>query len=117
MIFWIDAQLSPYLAPWLSSEVEVEAKPVRELGLRDAKDRDIFLAAREAGAVVLTKDSDFVLLLEQLGPPPQILWLTVGNTSNAHLKEVLSRSLSAAQRSLLRGEPLVEISEAGSTVS
>lgn len=111
MIFWIDAQLSPYLAPWLTSEFDVEAKPVRELGLRDAKDRDIFLAAREAGAVVLTKDSDFVPLLEQLGPPPQILWLTIGNTSNAPLKEVLSGSLTSAQEILLRGESLVEITE------
>jgi len=73
LIVWIDAQLSPYLAPWLSSEFDVEAKPIRELGLRDAGDRDIFLAAREAGAVVLTKDSDFVRLLEQFGPPPQVL--------------------------------------------
>jgi predicted nuclease of predicted toxin-antitoxin system len=80
------------LAQWLSSEFGVEAKPVRDLSLRDAKDREIFLAAREAEAVVLTKDSDFVLLLEQLGSPPQIQWLTVGNTSNAYLKEVLSRS-------------------------
>jgi len=117
LIFWIDAQLSPYLARWLTSTFDVGAKPVRELGLRDARDREIFLAAREAGAVVLTKDSDFVLLLEQLGPPPQVLWLTVGNTSNAHLKEILSRSFSPAQRMLLNGEPLVEISEAGSTVS
>ncbi len=111
MIFWIDAQLSPYLAQWISSEFDVEALPVRDLGLRDAKDREIFLAAREAGAVVLTKDSDFVLLLEQLGSPPQILWLTIGNTSNAHLKEVLSRSFVSAQKLLLRGEALVEITE------
>lgn len=86
-------------------------KPVRELGLREAKDREIFLAARKAGAVVMTKDGDFVLLLEQLGPPPQILWLTIGNTSNAHLKEVLSRNFPSARELLLRGEPLVEISE------
>ncbi len=111
MIIWIDAQLSPYLAQWISSEFDVEALPVRDLGLRDAKDREIFLAAREAGAVVLTKDSDFVLLLEQLGSPPQILWLTIGNTSNAHLKEVLSRSFVSAQKLLLRGEALVEITE------
>jgi len=111
LIFWIDAQLSPYLAQWISSEFAVEALPVRDLGLRDAKDREIFLAAREAGAVVLTKDSDFVLLLEQLGSPPQILWLTIGNTSNAHLKEVLSRSFASAQELLLRGEALVEITE------
>ena len=105
----------PYLARWLSFKFDVEAKPVRELGLRDAKDREIFLAAREAGAVVLTKDSNFVLLLEQLGLPPQILGLTVGNTSNARLKEVLSKGFPTVQSLLLRGEPLVETSEAGST--
>ncbi len=111
MIVWIDAQLSPYLAQWLSSEFDVEARPVRDLSLRDAKDREIFLAAQEAGVVVLTKDSDFVLLLEQFGSPPQILWLTVGNTSNAHLKEVLSKSFASAQKLLRRGEPLVEITD------
>ncbi len=111
MIVWIDAQLSPYLAQWISSEFDVEALPVRDFGLRDTKDREIFLAAREAGAVVLTKDSDFVFLLEQLGSPPQILWLTIGNTSNAHLKEVLSRSFASAKELLLRGEALVEITE------
>jgi predicted nuclease of predicted toxin-antitoxin system len=117
LIVWIDAQLSPYLAPWLSSEFDIDAKPIRELGLRDAGDQEIFMAAREAGAVVLTKDSDFVLLLEQLGPPPQILWLTIGNTSNARLREVLSKNFPTVQSLLLRGEPLVEISEASSTAS
>lgn len=84
---------------------------MRDLGLRNAKDREIFLAAREVDAVVLTKDSDFALLLEQYGPPPQIMWLTVGNTSNAHLKEVLSKSFPSARKLLRRGEPLVEITE------
>jgi predicted nuclease of predicted toxin-antitoxin system len=55
LIFWIDAQLSPYLAKWISSEFGVEARPVRDLGLRDARDREIFLAAREAGATVMTR--------------------------------------------------------------
>lgn len=112
MTLWLDAQISPHLARWISTELEVEAKPVRELGLREAKDREIFLAAREAEAVVMTKDSDFVILLERLGgPPPQILWITIGNTSNAHLKEVMSRSFPEARELLARGEPLVEISE------
>ena len=84
---------------------------MRELGLRDAEDREIFLAAREANAVVMTKDRDFVLLLERLGPPPQILWITVGNTSNVHLKEVLLRNFQTARDLLAGGEPLVEISE------
>jgi len=57
MIFWIDAQLTPLLARWLQEEFGVVAYAVRELGLRDAKDRQIFDAARQAGAVVITKDS------------------------------------------------------------
>ena len=111
MIFWIDAQVSPYLARWFASEFDVEARPVRDLGLRDAKDREIFLAAREADAVVLTKDRDFILLLEQLGPPPRVLWLTIGNTSNAHLRQVLTQNLPSALELLRRGESLVEIAD------
>lgn len=87
MIVWLDAQLSPYLARWLSSEFDVEAKPVRELGLRDAKDREIFLAAREAGAIVFTKDSDFVLLLEQLGPLHKFCGSRFAKTSRTHAFE------------------------------
>ena len=109
MILWLDAQLSPYMARWISEELGIESYPVRELGLRDAKDREISLAARETGAAVLAKDSDFVLLLEQLGPPLQILWLTIGNTSNAHLREVMTKSFAPAWELVQRGESLVEI--------
>ena len=117
MILWLDAQLSPYLARWISKEFGVEAYPIRELGLREAKDREIFIAAREAGAVVLTKDSDFVLLLEQLGSPPQILWLTIGNTSNAHLRSVMIKSFASAWELIQRGESLVEITGPDDTLS
>ena len=90
MIIWIDAQLSPAIATWLSKTFSVEAIAVRDLGLRGAKDAEIFNAARLGNAVVMTKDSDFVLLLDRLGPPPQVVWVTCGNTSNARLKEILS---------------------------
>lgn len=61
----------------------IPATPVRELGLRNARDRDIFFEARTADAVVITKDADFISLLRQLGPPPRVIWLRCGNTSNA----------------------------------
>jgi predicted nuclease of predicted toxin-antitoxin system len=38
----------------------------------------------------MTKDSDFVALLDRFGPPPQVIWITCGNTSNARLKEILT---------------------------
>jgi predicted nuclease of predicted toxin-antitoxin system len=73
VIFWIDAQLSPALAPWLNARFGVKAYSVAHLGYRDAEDGGIFRAAREQGAVVMTKDTDFLRLLEQHGAPPQVL--------------------------------------------
>jgi predicted nuclease of predicted toxin-antitoxin system len=51
VILWIDAQLSPALAPWLSERFGVQAFSAKYLGHRDAEDAEIFRAAREAGAV------------------------------------------------------------------
>ena len=83
--------------------------PLRDLGLRDSSDEDIFAAARVANAIVLTKDSDFVRLLEQHGSPPKIVWLTCGNTSETALQQVLALHLATALALLNGGEDLVEI--------
>lgn len=109
MILWIDAQLSPALAPWLVATFGLQAKTLRDIGLRDASDKEIFVAAQQAGAVVMTKDSDFVDLLKVHGTPPQILWITCGNTSNAHLRQILLRTFPQAIVLLHSGEKLVEI--------
>src|SRR5262245_54331917 len=93
MTIWIDAQMSPSIAAWISSTLGVPSVAVRDVGLREAKDQEIFQAARKEKAVVMTKDSDFVLLLEKFGPPPQVVWITCGNTSNARLKEILTNTL------------------------
>jgi len=58
----------------------------------------------------MTKDNDFVLLLERFGPPPQVVWVTCGNTSNARLKEILTSALPRTLELLKSGEKLVEIS-------
>jgi len=112
LILRIDAQLSPILAAWIEQTFGVTARPIRDLGLQVAKDKEIFEAARKEGAIVLTKDRDFVSLLERLGAPPQIIWITCGNTSNARLKEILRQTLSAALDLVRKGERLVEISDA-----
>ena len=70
MKIWIDAQISPEIAQWFILTHGIEAMPVKDLGLRNATDRNIFLAAREAKAVLLTKDRDLVDLAAQLGSPP-----------------------------------------------
>lgn len=109
MTIWVDAQMSPAIAGWVSSNFVVETVAVRDLGLRDAEDQEIFQAAKRENAIVMTKDSDFVLLLERFGPPPKVIWVTCGNTSNARLKEILTSTLPKALELLLSGERLVEI--------
>ena len=110
MILWLDAQLSPALANWITEQfTSIQAVPVRELGLRNADDREIFAQARSAGAVVMTKDRDFLHLLFEQGPPPQVIWLRVGNSSNQALQAVLLRTLEQALASLRDGEPWVEV--------
>jgi predicted nuclease of predicted toxin-antitoxin system len=109
MTLWVDAQLSPRTAHWIAANFPITAAPLRDLGLRDASDEEIFAAARTANAIVLTKDSDFVRLLEQQGSPPKVIWLTCGNTSDAALQQVLTRHLTTALGLLAEGEDLVEI--------
>lgn len=108
MTIWVDAQLSPAIAEWISINFSVPAMALRDLGLRDATDQAIFFAARRASAILMTKDSDFLRLLDELGSPPKIIWLTCGNTSNARLRQILTKTLPRAL-SLLQSEQLVEI--------
>jgi len=53
MRIWLDAQMSPAIATWISSHYAVNAVAIRDLGLRDAKDKEIFEAARQEKAVVM----------------------------------------------------------------
>jgi predicted nuclease of predicted toxin-antitoxin system len=109
VILWLDAQLPPVLASWMCNNCGVQAVAVREAGLREATDERIFFEARAANAVVLTKDSDFVSLLERHGVPPRVIWLTVGNGSNDALRTLLQAHWQAAAHLLEQGEALVEI--------
>ena len=111
VIVWIDAQLSPALAPWLKQEFGIDAFSVRYLDLLRANDPRIFHAARESNVTVLTKDSDFVLLQKRFGAPPSILWVRCGNTSNAYLKRVLQQTFPFALKMIDSGEVLVEITD------
>ena len=106
------SRLPPSLCDWLNTEFGIEAEAVRSVGLLDAEDEEIFAAARSAGVVVMSKDADFARLVERHGPPPQIVWITCGNTSNRELRRTLKATLHEARELLEAGEPLVEVSSA-----
>ena len=109
MTIWLDAHLSPDLAVWLGKNYQVTAFPLKQVGLRDADDEEIYQRARESDVVIMTKDSDFVDLQDRLGSPPKIVWLTCGNTSNANLMVILRETFAEALLLLAAGENVVEI--------
>jgi predicted nuclease of predicted toxin-antitoxin system len=109
MTIWVDAHLSPAIATWIVSTFGIEAFALRDLGLRDAEDPEIFEAARNQNVILMTKDSDFVDLVERLGAPPKIIWLTCGNTSNDRLQEILTTTSPEVLALLQAGETLIEI--------
>ncbi|MCE2711654.1 MAG: DUF5615 family PIN-like protein [Cryomorphaceae bacterium] len=104
----LDAQLSQHLAKWLSEELSLDVYSVYFLGLSKESDRTIFEFAKERNAVVMTKDDDFMKLLHQFGPPPKIIWINCGNSTNDHLKRILLNNLHEVLR-LLEENPMVEI--------
>lgn len=110
MTFWLDAHLDPDLCSWLGSRFKIFVKGVREIGLRDVDDSVLYDAAKHFGKVVIvTKDSDFVELVQRKGIPPQVLWLRCGNLSTLELQMLLSRKFQAALDELNSGEAIVQI--------
>lgn len=112
MIIWVDAQISPSIAAWINrSYPNIQEKSVRSLDLQRADDLAIFDAAKHAEAVIMSNDSDFLKLVDQFGTPPQIIWITCGNTSNTKMREALEKSLEKAVELIRSGEPIVEIGD------
>jgi predicted nuclease of predicted toxin-antitoxin system len=106
---WVDVQLPPSLCAWLHAGFGVEASHAQDTGLLEADDADVFAALRRPGEVILTKDEDFIDLVTRLSPPPQVLWLRVGNCANEDLREFLRVVLPEALTALHRGDPVVEL--------
>lgn len=79
------------------------------LGYLKAEDEAIFDAAREAGAIILTKDADFVRLIKTKGAPPQVVWYRGGNASTQRVREVLRAKLPEVLEFLWAGEEVVEV--------
>jgi len=97
------------MARWIEETFKVECRHVRDIGLREAEDPEIFRRARDARAVVMTKDEDFVNLVRRNGAPPQVIWVTCGNMSNARFKSLLVETFSDAVSLITGGEAVVEI--------
>lgn len=108
MRFLVDAQLPPALALWLR-EAGYDAQAVREVGLRDADDTVIWRHALAHRWVIVTKDEDFVQRAHTGAAGPLVVWLRIGNTSNASLRAWLVPQLPELVRLVGQGCRVVEV--------
>ena len=104
----VDAQLPPSLAVTLRQEGH-DAVAVREIGLREAKDSDIWRYALENNAASLTKDEDFAERCLCTQNPPVVVWLRIGNATNPVLLGWLLPLLPAVLLRIQAGDRLIEV--------
>ncbi len=97
-VYWLDTNLPPKAVEWLNDRFNIAVRHVHHLNLLSSSDNEIFRKAKssELNVVIITKDEDFVDLVLRMKPPPKIIWLTVGNVTNLHLKKILLDNLSEA---------------------
>lgn len=83
-----DQNLAPRLVRSLS-DIFPGSNHVRELGLAEATDREVWDHAREAGYTLVSKDNDFQQMSFLFGAPPKVIWLRRGNCSVAETERIL----------------------------
>ena len=108
MRFLVDAQLPPQLARILM-EAGHHAEHLESVGLRHAKDSDVWDYALREQAVIITKDEDFMERLRRRQDGPAIVWLRIGNAANAVLLTSFMPLLNIVVDRLESGEKLIEI--------
>lgn len=82
---------------------------VRNEGLENATDIEIWDYAKREGFNIVTFDTDFYDLSTLKGHPPKVIWLRIGNTSTENLEKVL-RENEEIIKEFLSSETYSEIS-------
>jgi predicted nuclease of predicted toxin-antitoxin system len=67
-----------------------EAKQVRELGIENYSDLEIWKFAKEYNYTIVTFDGDFYDLSNLKGYPPKVIWLRFGNTRTDYIADLLN---------------------------
>ena len=107
-VFLVDNQLPVALARHLSATGHSSVH-VCDVGLANAEDRVIWAESIKQGWVIVSKDEDFQDLAIRLGPPPQVIWVRLGNCRKHALFPVFDRLMPGITTALDLGEAIVEL--------
>ncbi len=105
-----DQNLSYKLCTALAGEFP-GCRHVREAGLSNADDADVWNYAAANGLMIVSKDQDFRQRAMLLGPPPKCVWLRLGNCSTADIAKLLEKRADLI-REFQRGEARLLILDA-----
>lgn len=91
-----DQNISPKIVALMQSQFS-GSKQVRQIGLENASDSEIFEYAKSYHFSIVTFDSDFVDLSVVKGTPPKIIWLRTGNLSTNSISSLLHKNVTNIQ--------------------
>jgi len=74
------------------SDCYPDCKQIRELGLTNAEDIDVWDYARKNNYVIVTFDADFYDISLISGCPPKIVWLRTGNLTTNQIADLLRKN-------------------------
>jgi predicted nuclease of predicted toxin-antitoxin system len=108
MNFLVDANLPLGLAAWLRERGH-QATHVIEAPGHQASDVAILDFASERGLVIVTKDEDFAAVGTLTPDRAPVVWLRLGNATNAALRQWLEPLLPDIVQRIQSGEKLIEV--------
>jgi predicted nuclease of predicted toxin-antitoxin system len=75
----------------LVQDIFPEAKQVRELGLENQSDKQIWEFAKDKEYTIVTFDGDFYDFSLVWGHPPKIIWIRTHNQTTKNVEEILRK--------------------------
>ena len=99
MRFLVDNQLPAALARFLATQ-GLDCQHVIDLGLAEAKDRQVWQFATAQKMVIISKDEDFFLMANRPESQVQLVWVRLGNCRNQALIDAMGPRGLAFSRAL-----------------
>lgn len=105
----LDENLSRRIVPFIQDSYP-DSTQVTLLGMDQVDDKTLRQYAIDHGFIITTQDADFYEMNLLYGPPPQVIWLKMGNQSkSATINTLLENKLLIEQAFLHDDKAFIEI--------
>jgi len=81
-----------------------EPQHVRDLGLEQANDLEIWQCTKRENFVIVDKDADFHDMSVILGHPPYVVWIRIGNVRVNNVEKIIRLHQTVIEESVREGK-------------